>query len=154
VGPFRTRPNGRGRRWIVGAVVAVAVGILLLVVYVAVPLPHSFAFQTAAGRSCGAASENASYPDGARVSGSWVVVSIAFPAIVEILMSGVVPGSTGTSPAIYSASGTNGTFGFTSNGGAYVYEILPATQQHVGCEVAPAVSIQGSWEATLYQSPL
>jgi hypothetical protein len=148
-------PDGRCRRWgwFLGLGV-IATAILVGGVFVYLPVGHSFAFEMPPGRSCGASFANATYADGAQVAGSWETVSSAFPADVEILGNGGTATGSNLSGrvVVYAASGMNGSFAFPGNGGAYVYEVLPATQEHVGCAVPPAVSIQGSWTATLYQT--
>ncbi len=147
---------GRERRrhrivWLVVGALLVA-GVLLGVVFY-LPVPHAFDFQMAPGSACGATFENTTYVNGAEVTGSWVVVSASFPAELRILSNGGAGAiSYSLSTVVYQSSGANGTFSFTGDGGPYEYEALPATQEHVGCSVAPAVSVEGSWSATTYQS--
>ncbi len=136
-------PEGRSRRRWPYAVLAVAIVVALVVVLLVVPISHGFSFQPVS-TSCGGAFDSATYPSGAHVTGSWAAASTAFPADVSIHAD--------TGAVIYGADGTNGSFSFTANGGNYSYEVLPGTQQHVGCGVAPMVTILGTWSATTWQS--
>lgn len=141
-------PRRRRTRWI-WASVGVAVVVITVGICLYLPIPHSYAFDIPSSASCGGSFENTSYPIGAHVTGSWQVLAGATPAEITILDNGGAPEvSRPFTNVVYQATGTNGSFSFTG-AGQYEFEVLPGSPQHVGCVVAPPVSVQGSWSSTL-----